>query len=75
MGKYLTDVIMSNEKTTLDSVSAKPFARGHASVAGSKRPVKEAEVTALSIDENDDFGSDPYNRTGSHCVLKIEDDR
>ena len=32
------------------------------------------EIVNLEIDENDDFGSDPYNRTGSHCVLKLGDD-
>ncbi len=48
-----------NEKTTIDSVPA--------------TPAKEVKVVALSIDENDDFGGDPYNRTGSHCVLKIDE--
>ena len=32
------------------------------------------EVEELEIDENDDFGSDPYNRTGSHCVLELGED-
>jgi len=47
--------------------------RDHALVAESAKPAKDIEVIALSIDENDDFGSDPYNRTGSHCVLKIDE--
>lgn len=67
------DVNMTNEKTMVDSVPAMPLARRHASVAGSARPVKDVKVVALSLDENDDFGGDPYNRTGSHCVLKIDE--
>ena len=64
---------MSYEKTTVDSVPVTPVVRGHASVAESAKPAKDVKVVALSIDENDDFGSDPYNRTGSHCVLKIDE--
>lgn len=48
-----------NEKTTMDSVP--------------ETPAKDIQVIALSIDEDDDFGSDPYNRTGSHCVLEIDE--
>ena len=73
MGKYLTDVIMSNEKTMRNSVRVMPIARGHAPISGSEKPVKDVEVVSLSLDDNDDFGSDPYNRTGSHCILKIDD--
>jgi hypothetical protein len=28
------------------------------------------EVNTLTIDEDPDFGGDPYNSTGKHCVLK-----
>jgi len=38
---------------------------------GRSRPM---EVEELEIDESDDFGSDPYNRTGSHCVLELGED-
>lgn len=31
------------------------------------------EVEALAIDENDDFGGDPYNHTGSHAVPDFDD--
>jgi len=69
------DVIMSNEKTTVESAPATPAVRGQASVAESSKPKKkDVKVIALSIDENDDFGGDPYNHTGSHCVLEFEDD-
>ena len=70
----MTDEIMSNEKTTSRNLCGIPVTtavRGNAAVAGAKPPAPE--VINLEIDENDDFGSDPYNRTGSHCVLKIDD--
>ncbi|NCF15264.1 MAG: hypothetical protein GWP62_08145 [Gammaproteobacteria bacterium] len=66
---------MSNEKTTVDSVPATPAVRGQAAIAESSKPgKKDVKLVSLSIDENDDFGGDPYNRTGSHCVLKFDDD-
>ena len=64
---------MTNEKTTVDSMPATPAVRGQASVAESLRPAKDVKVISLSIDENDDFGGDPYNHTGSHCVLEFDD--
>lgn len=66
---------MSNEKATTrnqDQTTASPAVRGYGKVAGAKPPAPE--VVNLEIDENDDFGSDPYNRTGSHCVLKLGDE-
>ncbi len=65
---------MSNEKTTADLVPVAPAVRGQATVAESSKPAKEVKVIALSIDENDDFGGDPYNHTGSHCVLDFDED-
>lgn len=67
------DVIMTNEKTKVDSVPVVPAVRGQASVAESSKPAKDVKVISLSIDENDDFGGDPYNHTGSHCVLEFDD--
>lgn len=29
---------------------------------------KLSDAAALAIDDNDDFGGDPYNHTGSHAV-------
>ena len=66
---------MSYEKTTARNPSATPVTpavRGYGAVAAAKPPAPE--VINLEIDDNDDFGGDPYNRTGSHCVLKIDDD-
>ena len=69
------DDIMSNEKTTIRNPSklpTLPTVRSFGTVPGAKP--QAPEVIKLEIDENDDFGSDPYNCTGSHCVLKIRDD-
>jgi hypothetical protein len=66
---------MSNEKTTIGNPGKTPVIptiRSYGAVAGAKP--QTPEVINLEIDEDDDFGSDPYNRTGSHCVLKIGDD-
>jgi len=48
-----------------------PTLRSNGAVATAKP--QAPEVINLEI-ADDDFGSDPYNRTGSHCVLKISDD-
>ncbi len=31
------------------------------------------DVKSLKIAPDHDSGGDPYNRTGSHCVIKIEE--
>jgi hypothetical protein len=67
------DVIMTNDKTTTESVPVVPAVRGQASVAETSKSAKDVKVISLSIDENDDFGGDPYNHTGSHCVLEFDD--
>ncbi len=48
---------MTNDRTTVDSVSVVPAVRGQAAVAESSKPVIDIKVIALSIDENDDFGT------------------
>ncbi len=35
--------------------------------------VSEIDINSLTIDETFDGGADPYNSTGKHCVLKIEE--
>lgn len=34
----------------------------------------EPEVVSFEI-VDDDFGGDPYNHTGSHCILNFTDDQ
>lgn len=48
-----------------------PSVRGHGTVADMKKPVKPVEGALLEIDEDNDFGGDPYNHTGSYCVVKL----
>lgn len=38
------------------------------------KPSQDVEVIALEIDEDFDLGGDPYNHTGSHCIVKLRDD-
>lgn len=65
---------MSKQKTTISDVAktpAAPAVRGDGDLAGAKAP--EPKVVALQIDDND-FGGDPYNHTGSYCVLEFDKD-
>ena len=76
MGARQREMIMSNENTT-DTGAWKslplPAARGKSKLAAAKVPPRDVEVVSLEI-ADDDFGGDPYNHTGTHCVLKIDDD-
>ena len=64
---------MSNEKMTPNVEPKVPVLRGHDTFADTAKPAKDIKVVSLEIDD-DDFGGDPYNHTGSHCVIKIFDD-
>lgn len=64
---------MSNDKTTIarDQETIVMSKVGNdGTLAGEKKP---AEVLKLTIDDNDDFGGDPYNHTGSFCVPDFGD--
>ena len=37
----------------------------------SKSSLEDIEVTSLELDEQFDVDTDPYNRTGSHCVAAL----
>ena len=66
---------MSNDNTTDTGTFNRvtwPAASGKGKVAGKKAPKRDVEVVSLQI-ADDDFGGDPYNHTGTHCVLKIDD--
>lgn len=66
---------MSNDRTTSSKpgqVLVKPTVHDHRTVA-TPRP-RAPEIVDLEIVDSDDFGSDPYNRTGSHCIIKLGDD-
>ena len=38
-----------------------------------KTPVEDEKLDSLSIDDNDDFGGDPYNHTGSFYAPKFDE--
>ena len=38
-----------------------------------KKPPEDEKLESLSIDDNDDFGGDPYNHTGSFYAPKFDD--
>ena len=37
------------------------------------KPAEAEKLESLSIDDNDDFGGDPYNHTGSFYAPKFDD--
>lgn len=66
---------MSNDNTTANGSWEKPVvsaARGTGKLAADKTPKREVEVMSFEI-ADDDLGGDPYNHTGTHCVLKIDE--
>ncbi len=75
MGERQREMIMSNDNTA-DTGTWKPppmpAVRGKGKVAGEKAPKSDVELMSLEI-ADDDFGGDPYNHTGTHCVLKIDE--
>ena len=60
---------MSNERSTTKDAWKTPFnpVPGDEDVLA-KAERKAVKVVSLSIDEDDDPGGDPYNRTGSHAI-------
>lgn len=75
MGERQRKKIMSNDNTTDTGTwnpPPVPAASGKGRVAGEKTPKHDVEVVSLEI-ADDDFGADPYNHTGTHCVLKIDE--
>ena len=65
---------MTNEKnpSTEQHETRLRLARGFA--RKSVKPRQDVEVVALEIDEDFHLGGDPYNHTGSHCVVKLRED-
>ena len=66
---------MSNDNTT-DTGTFKapvmPAVRRKGRLVSKQRPEPDVEIVSFEI-ADDDFGGDPYNHTGSHCVLKIDE--
>jgi hypothetical protein len=64
---------MSNVKITNSPASNDPDAHVVRDKNAVPKARKPAAVEALAIDDNDDFGGDPYNHTGSHAVPDFDD--
>lgn len=67
---------MTNEKLASTEAANDPLApvvddREQAQTA--KKPPEDDKPEFLSIDDNDDFGGDPYNHTGSFYAPKFDD--
>ena len=62
------EILMSSEKQTQEQLRQK------AEVVLENKPAKAVDVLNLEIDEDFDLGGDPYNHTGSHCVIELERD-
>ncbi len=44
-------------------------------LAQSARAADQVEVTSLQIEREPNFGGDPYNCTGQHCITDIGKDQ
>jgi len=64
---------MSIEKTTAEAAKLRN-AREGSSRLDTAATVPNGHLKALSLEfEDDNFGADPYNRTGSFCQLGLKD--
>ena len=45
------------------------------SLSEKKQTVEKVEVTSLQIERDPNFGTDPYNCTGQHCIADIGKDQ
>ncbi|MEL7186555.1 MAG: hypothetical protein AAFN50_09005 [Pseudomonadota bacterium] len=48
--------------------------KGNDAVPGDRKRLKDVDVVSLEVVDPDDFGTDPYNRTGSFCIPDFEED-
>ena len=67
---------MTNDKFAGREASNDPHApavSGQEEAEKAKKPLDDEQPESLSIDDNDDFGGDPYNHTGSFYAPKFDD--
>lgn len=71
----MTEIVMSKQYiTTGRKVLEHDTVVDESAVLGESKPVQDVKIVSLEIDEADDFGTDPYNRTGSFCVPDFEEE-
>lgn len=69
--------LLGSERDTMNSHNPKPEMSYHKTPAASKERIAAAKVLTsslvvqaeLSLDDDFDLGTDPYNSTGQHVVL------
>ena len=64
---------MSNAKITNSPASNDPVVLANVEKTAIAKAKERAKETDLAIDDDDDFGGDPYNHTGSHAVPDFGD--
>lgn len=63
--------IMSNEKNLVSTTKNPPVVRSRGKVADTAKVARDVQIVSLEI-VDDEHGGDPYNRTGSHCIIKLD---
>lgn len=64
---------MSIDKTTAKAAKSRSAHEGRSRIdAAATVPNGHLKVLSLEF-EDDNFGADPYNRTGQHCQIKLDD--
>jgi len=73
VGNDKQGMIMSIEKTTAEAARPRD-AQEDRSQLDAAATVPNGQLKVLSLEfEDDNFGADPYNRTGSFCQLEQKD--
>lgn len=70
---YIDTVVLTDKPRSAETAPKHPIGINHNVVVRTDvrlTRVGDQEFTTLSIDESSDYGGDPYNSTGKHCVLK-----
>lgn len=71
MDRTMTYAKIASRRAANDPLA--PLVHSHQKAVKAKQRGEDAEIEALSISDDDDFGGDPYNRTGSFCVPDFKD--
>lgn len=71
----MTDVIMSKQIEIEGwRIPVQKPTEGDKATPGENKQLLDVDVVSLDVVDTDDFGADPYNRTGSFCVPDFDKD-
>ncbi len=71
----MTEIVMSKQYiTTGRKLLTGDVVEEDNAVLGESKPVQDVKIVSLEIDDSDNFGTDPYNRTGSFCVPDFDEE-